>query len=211
MIDPQGDLTLRLYNNNNAENIFFEAAKDGKPIRGQIVIKMRVSRKVMSDNSLYFKKMLTKDWSEALQTVIDLESTQPGTAELWFRAYHGNGEISGVLFKPPIVAIWDVIQYAGFLQCAPISEVDFTKLQSWFAKVLEIKNPKEVGLDDIRKLLYPCYVFNHAHGFATMTRRLAYEVADHITESNPTEHRFLHLDGNAIGGSGQQPYIYITC
>jgi hypothetical protein len=45
---------------------------------------------------------------------------------------------------------------------------------------------------------------DHANGFAIMTRRLAYRMADHITEKNPTNNRKLHLDGNVVGKSGPQ-------
>jgi hypothetical protein len=56
-----------------------------------------------------------------------------------------------------------------------------------------------MGLDEMRQLLFPCHEFDHARGFAFLSRKLTYGMADHITEHNPTVHNHLHLEGNVIG------------
>ena len=52
---------------------------------------------------------------------------------------------------------------------------------------------KELDILEQRRLLFPCYYFDHAEGFARATRFLAYRVSGHIQEDNPIEHDKLHL------------------
>jgi len=203
VIDPIGDLILRMYTTTKVEGEYFNSAKNCQPTEGKILKEMKVSRKVMIDNSTFFKSMLTKNWSEKAQEVVDIEISETSdvhSAELWFRVFHGN-DLPSDLYKLPIKVVWEVIQYAGFLQGASSTQADLTKLRTWFAGLLELKDINKLSHKELRMLLYPCYVFDHAKGFAKMTKRLAYEVSDHITEENPTGHRRLHVDGNVIGSN----------
>jgi hypothetical protein len=51
----------------------------------------------------------------------------------------------------------------------------------------------------MREWLLPCYVFDQAEEFALLTKRLAYGVAAHITERNPTDYSHLRLTNHTIG------------
>lgn len=61
------------------------------------------------------------------------------------------------------------------------------------------KDYKKLTLDEMRQLHYPCREFDHAKGFAFITKSLAYRMASHITEKNPTKHHHHHLESNEIG------------
>ena len=68
-------------------------------------------------------------------------------------------------------------------------------LNSWFVKWYSAKGYHKAILDVLeqRQLLFPCYRFDHAEGFARATCFLAYHVRGHIQEVNPTDHDELHL------------------
>ncbi len=63
-------------------------------------------------------------------------------------------------------------------------------------KIEEIKQNRD---NEMRLLLYPCFIFDHAVGFALLTKNLVYNISNHLTELNPTENRSLHLDHTVIG------------
>ncbi|TVY13000.1 hypothetical protein LARI1_G008885 [Lachnellula arida] len=198
IIDPNGDLDLRLYTTKNATGHQFNSASDGKPIAGKICVQLTVSRKVMVESSSYFKAMLSNNWAESWQSVVDIECEHPVSAELWYRVFH-KSPIPNDMYDIPIDMIGNVIQYGGLVQEVRGSDVDLEELCKWFEKRLEGLDLLTITTDELEMLLYPCYAFNHAQGFATVTKRLAYEISGHITEINTTEDRSIHLDGNVIG------------
>ena len=55
------------------------------------------------------------------------------------------------------------------------------------------KDDEALDILEQRQLLFPCYHFDHAEGFARATRFLVYHVSGHIQEDNPIEHDELHL------------------
>lgn len=78
-------------------------------------------------------------------------------------------------------------------------KIDF--LHSWFARWYEKQSFDPEDSDDIleqRQLLFPCKRFNHAQGFATATRFLAYNTFGHITENNPSDFGDLRLPHRII-------------
>jgi hypothetical protein len=129
--------------------------------------------------------------------VIDIEDSKFGIAELWFRDFH-NVALPSHSYRIPIEALWEVIYYGHSLQNHAATPEDMKKLKTWFEKLMEDKVVPRLGLDEKRMLMYPCYVFDHAKAFAAVTRALAYEVSNWISELNPSRHRELHLDGNVI-------------
>ncbi|TVY87715.1 hypothetical protein LAWI1_G006799 [Lachnellula willkommii] len=198
IIDPNGDLDLRLYTTKNATGHQFDSASDGKPIAGKICVQLTVSRKVMVESSSYFKAMLSNNWAESRQNVVDIECEYPVLAELWYTVFH-KSPIPNGMYDIPIDKIGNVIQYGGLVQEVRGSDVDLEELCEWFKKRLGRLDLLTITTDEFEMLLYPCYAFNHAQGFATVTKRLAYEISGHITEINTTEDRSIHLDGNVIG------------
>ena len=74
-------------------------------------------------------------------------------------------------------------------------------LNSWYGKWYDKQgfNPKIIeDVLDQRQLLFPCWRFNHAQGFATATQFLTYCSFGHITEDNPSEFDDLHLPHRII-------------
>ncbi|RDK41618.1 hypothetical protein M752DRAFT_267116 [Aspergillus phoenicis ATCC 13157] len=49
-----------------------------------------------------------------------------------------------------------------------------------------------------KEAMYPCFVFDHASAFQEVTKRLVYKSVGHITESNPTDIRQMHLPPRII-------------
>jgi len=162
---------------------------------------LKVSRKVLIDNSEPFKAEFTgKRWEETTQGTVDMEVDTALSVEVSLRALHNN--INEEMYVVPVEEVWEVIQYCEYRR------IDVSNLRAWFDKWLEVKDIKKINIKDnaeMRKLLFPCYVFNHAKGFAFLTKTLTYQMSDHVTEINPTVYRALHLDGNVIGMSVKSP------
>lgn len=84
-------------------------------------------------------------------------------------------------------------------------------MKEWFARWYEQK--RNIDTTECRELLYPCYTFDHAKGFAAMTKQLAYDFSGHIEEQRPEgvgasqrEHR---LPNNQIIGECKcRLYLY---
>ena len=83
--------------------------------------------------------------------------------------------------------------------------VDFWQLKieflyPWFVKWYKAQryDPKKFDVLEQRQLLFPCWRFQHAHGFAAATRFLAYNCKSHIEEKNPSEYDNLHLPHRII-------------
>lgn len=69
-------------------------------------------------------------------------------------------------------------------------------LQPWFNKVYETTiNGATLDIDSARLLALPCQLFDHAVGFARVTKFLAYNHIGHIKERQPKgfKAKFLHL------------------
>ncbi|KAF8866840.1 hypothetical protein BDZ45DRAFT_768617 [Acephala macrosclerotiorum] len=195
VIDDNGDLMLNLHRilRKDDETETFVGV-DGKETRGTIIATMKVSRQVLMDNSRPFKAEFTgKRWKETDASNIDVEIDTLISVEVVLRAIHNTLNDNMYGLGVPISEVWEAIQFCDYRQ------IEVSKLNSWFAKWLERKDMKKLGHSDMKQLLFPCYTFDHAYGFAFMTRSLAYQCAEHTTEWNPTEYRHLHLDGNAVG------------
>jgi hypothetical protein len=164
----------------------------GKMMRGTIVATMKVSRQTLTDNSQSMKAEFTGGrWVETYASTVDMEVDTVESIEVVLRVLHGT--MTKILHEIPIKELWEVIQYCQYRQ------IEVSKLNDWFETWIEKKDYKKLPYSEMVQLLYPCYVFDHAPAFATMTKKLAYEVSDHVTERNPTTYRHLHLDGNVIG------------
>jgi hypothetical protein len=180
---------VRLYKTKDETEFIILA--DGKKITGRVLASYKVSRKILIENSNQFNVMLNGNFAEARQSTVDIKEGTVESLELWFRVLHGT--MSEDMYTIPIHEVWEAIevaQYRGF----PIE-----KLNAWFSNWFSRKDFTKMDIDEMRALLYPCKEFDHAHAFAKLTRHLAYNMADHITEENPTRHRDHHLDGNVIG------------
>jgi hypothetical protein len=121
---------------------------------------------------------------------VDTESALVGI-EVVLRALHKT--LLDASYAIDIEAIWEVIEWCNDRQ------IDTEKLEDWFGTWWEKRDKKALKIDHMRMLLTPAKIFDHAHAFAFLTRYLAYNMADHITEWNPTEYRSIHLTHHVIG------------
>ncbi|KAL1797251.1 hypothetical protein ACET3X_003857 [Alternaria dauci] len=86
------------------------------------------------------------------------------------------------LFEVSLVGVWDVIALWYSHHDGDIKD----HLGDWFSKWYE-RNMAKVNLTvpTAQALAYPCYIFNHAIGYARVTKYLAYEHVGHIKERPP--------------------------
>ncbi|KAI4629172.1 uncharacterized protein J4E87_003433 [Alternaria ethzedia] len=84
--------------------------------------------------------------------------------------------------KVSLVGVWHAISLWDTRQEGNIKET----LGPWFNKWYE-KNMAKVDLTvpTARALAYPCYIFDHAVGYARVTKYLAYEHVGHVKERPP--------------------------
>ncbi|KAG2412945.1 hypothetical protein HFD88_010504 [Aspergillus terreus] len=128
-----------------------------------------VDSNILIEKSSYFTSMFRGRWREA-SAPIDLEDTRPRSMEIWLRAFHGS--------------------------------LDGLPLESWFD--LQQKKDERGEYDDLddnefeKRLLYPCFKFDCAVGFQTITKQLVYDVDGHIEERNPTHVFQMHLPARVI-------------
>ncbi|OCL09932.1 hypothetical protein AOQ84DRAFT_290291 [Glonium stellatum] len=150
------------------------------------ITKFKVVKDTLTKNSKYFSKMLLSQFAEAKKDIVTLEDDSTIAMELLLRSLHGVDVDH--LYEVPLKEVWHVIAAADKYQ------INLERLRAWF-KVWYRLNGEKIELDDFnaRELAYPCYIFNHAHGFARVTKWLAYNFAGHITEHNPTVYPHLHL------------------
>ena len=171
---------------------------------GHILSTMKVSRQILVDNSSQLRRMLSGSFKEANQNVIDITEGTVASLELWFRVLHG--KMTDDMYTISNKDVWEAIEVCGY------RDFDIEKLNAWFAKWWEKKRQNLIELPEMRQLLFPCHEFDHAEGWKFVTRKLAYESSEHITEDNPTAHRHLHLEGNVIGRLCHPPVlVYQPC
>ena len=86
------------------------------------------------------------------------------------------------LFDISLVGVWHAISLWDAHQDGNIKE----KLVEWFNKWYE-KNMAKANLTVpiAQALAYPCYIFDHAVGYARVTKYLAYEHVGHVKERPP--------------------------
>jgi hypothetical protein len=86
------------------------------------------------------------------------------------------------LFDVSLVEVWHAISAWDFHMDGKIKE----NLRPWFNDWYERNMSKvELTVPTAQALAYPCYVFDHAIGYARATKYLAYEHIGHVKERPP--------------------------
>lgn len=157
-----------------------------------------VDSKILIENSSYFSSMFRGRWREN-STPIVLEDTRPRSMEIWLRAFHGS--LDGLpLESVTIEETWHLVATAD-KYCFSLEELS-TWFRQWFD--LQQKMDERGEYDDLddnefeKRLLYPCFKFDCAAGFQTITKQLVYDVDGHIEERNPTHVLQMHLPARVI-------------
>lgn len=78
-----------------------------------------------------------------------------------------------------ISTIWNALEVARKCELDPRN----VKVKQWFARWYTQKN--KFSTAECREMLYPCYIFDHAKGFAVVSKQLVYNVPGHIEERRP--------------------------
>lgn len=188
VIDEDGDLTIKVveYYDETTRSDDRESANQ-KPTVCKTEY-FQVCRHILVSNSLVFKQLLASNFAEATQSTVVLKEDAVDTMELWFRLMHKT--VKGHTYNVPLSEMWHIVA------AAEKYDLNIHDMNEWFAEWYERNSSKY--LDYPRQLLYPCYRFDHANGFAQATKSLAYNSLGHIVEFNPTEHYELHLPSRII-------------
>lgn len=191
VIDANGDIAIRLYEDYVSETFLSD---DGVTMKkGRVLVTFQVSTQVLKDHSTFFTQSFSSPWRRPGQLEFDLGEKHVAALELCLRVLHGN--LDDDSYKIKIADIWFAIQFCR-KYLLPIE-----KLNDWFAEWARRNGATFMGsfnLDELRLLLYPCFELDYAHGFANVTRRLAYEVSGGISEDNPIGDWGLHLHSRVI-------------
>ena len=197
VIDEAGDLTVRV---KEIKDKVTNVNVDNQSQQTTIITDFKVCKKVLISSSPVWKALLTLNhFAEADHDQVTLEEDHTGSMEILFRVLHGTStdETCDVVLEEmwPLVAACDKYN------------LDIKPLQSWFARWYK---KQDISRLDPKMLLYPCWIFDHAGGFAAATKLLAYNNIGHITEIMPTKHYELHLPSRIIRRFILPPLLHQT-
>lgn len=188
VIDVFGDLTIRVvqYDHRLMLN------DDQEPVISQTV-DFQVRRKILIAKSPVFKTMLTSSFAETKKDTVTLKGDKVTSMDIRFRTLHAVRIDHTQSVR--IEEMWYLVA-----ACDKYN-LNIRDLHEWFAEWYE----KMARTHPAQEVLYPLI---HAKGFAAATKALAYGSTGHITESNPTEHKELHLPSRVIRKfSRATPYL----
>jgi hypothetical protein len=113
----------------------------------------------------------------------DATSEQNGELEKQDGLFESDG-----VHDTDITRIWHIINAGDkYLLLANILRSFFER---WYAKNISMISMES---DFARQLALPCYLFDHAQGFARVTEWLAYNFGGHITEKRPQGFKWKHM------------------
>lgn len=104
------------------------------------------------------------------------------------------------LYSISILGLWHAIAYMELNQANTAKSALKPWFEKWYAASME---RVELNVDSARGLAFPTQLFDHALGFASVTKWLAYNHVGHVNERPPKGfhgHRDLHLSpGDFVG------------
>ncbi|KAI4756849.1 hypothetical protein E4T52_11196 [Aureobasidium sp. EXF-3400] len=164
------DLTLRVTE-------YTEPLKTGEDGHNKIkaIVEFKVTRQYLVDNSesAVLKKLLTT--GEFAEADDDWTSSTLGQ------------EVTDRTMKLHWEYLWDIVFSNRFFI------IEFHHLDAWFRLWYSENWTRRGGSD----LLYPCFQFNHARGFLSVTKNLVYDFA-HIEEYKNKKYPDLHVPPRVI-------------
>ncbi|KAK0625665.1 hypothetical protein DIS24_g11022 [Lasiodiplodia hormozganensis] len=205
-IAAEPDLTVRIY---EYQDVY---APPGRLPPIKCVTDYAVSRTIMRANSEPFDAMLQGGWMESRTTIVELKENDwimSLAMEIWFRAFHGV-PMTEECYKADVAVVWSLVRAGNMWKLKREGLIKW--FSDWFKECWERNKGKDLGKSMGKSMggmggrsaklaqviLYPCWAFDHAPGFAAATKWLVYHSASHITEFNPTKHRDLHLPKRII-------------
>ena len=165
---------------------------------------------VMCEYKHFKVASFSKQWASTGKDFFEIKGDNLAALEIWLRLLHGCLDTTKV--EASISTIWNLLVLAqkyGFDGHCP-------ELKDWFSAWYEGNIAKHGSIAEMtcRELLYPCYYFNHAPGFAAVTKHLAYNMRGHIEEHMPAGvdpiHKEHHMRNNRVIGKANHLCIHVT-
>lgn len=171
---------------------------DGKRIMR--VHELEVATAVMCEYKHFGVASFSKQWANTGENFFEIKGDDLAALKIWLRLLHGCLDRTKV--SASISTIWNLLvlaqKYNFDGHCQELKDW----FSAWYAE--NIAKPGSIGEDTCRELLYPCYYFNHAPGFAAVTKHLAYNMRGHIEEKMPAGvdpiHKEHHMKSNRVIG-----------
>jgi hypothetical protein len=172
--------------------------------RGRRVVcihELEVSKEMISKNKYFNRVSFSKSFADTGKDFYEVKDDDPAALEIWLRLFHGCLEKTKM--DASIANIWNLLVLA--------QKYDFDghspELRDWFFAWYEENVAKHDSIEErtCQELLYPCYYFDHAPGFAAITKHLAYNSVGHIEEHRPKGvdpiHKEHHVKNNRVIGT----------
>ncbi|KAF7957704.1 hypothetical protein EAE96_003274 [Botrytis aclada] len=189
VIEPKGDLTIRLVDHKTT----IDPVTKRESEQVSVLATYRVCRKVLTDSSTVFNTCL-KGWAkESKQATVDIEDGTVKSYELWFRTLHQN--MIDEMYDLEIEEMYEAIQICGYRQMHD----GIQKLRDWSPQWFKNQKIEKKSLNEMRSYLYLTHELDRIKEFQLITKKLAYGMADHVQEANPSQHRHLHLPSRVMG------------
>lgn len=141
----------------------------------------------------YFKALLTGPLKKMRESSVELRGDHPDAMLIWFTILEaGAWSPDEKNTNMNIDISWHVLAAGHKYGLDP-------QLVSGWSELWHIRSGRNRNdAPSHQKLLFPCYTYDHIHGFAASTRFLAYNAGGHITEVKPIEDFHLHLPPRII-------------
>lgn len=167
-----------------------EPRKDGIAGAGA---KFNLARDKVVQMSSFFRGCLAFNSSNAHNGPV-LHDDNIQALHIWFLCMHG---VAYADFDPSlkrnisIETIWHVIHAADkYLFDKQLGWAGQNFFYDWYTEHVE---KAKLDNDFASQLAFPCHFFDHAEGFAKVTKWLAYRHPGHITEKKPISFKWKHL------------------
>jgi hypothetical protein len=116
----------------------------------------------------------------------ELLEDDPAAWKIWLQVIHSS--VKKDSYEVSIVTVWNMLVIADKYQLSPKTEA----AKQWFATWYD-RWGDPVTVEQCSEALYPCHTFNHARGFATASKLLAYKNEGHVGEKRPEGGQVYHL------------------
>jgi hypothetical protein len=162
-----------------------------------------VNKGLLIKNSEYFKRSFRFNDANG-HSEIRLEGDNIAAIQIWLIYLHITSDTTDIDISPPtkqalaikktpIHIIWSLIVAADKYDFKVTLLRGFFK--QWYEATVDLADEEDPNdaCDLARQLTLPCWIFDHAEGFAEVTKWLAYNSRGHIKEKRPDGFKFEHM------------------
>ena len=133
----------------------------------------RLSRETLINASPVFRKLLTNaNFRESEQHVVELHEDPPQTLKIWLEIFHKVAPFEELVETVNFKGLWDLLATAHKYEIDPKSADSKAWFEAWWKVNVPPggKNGKRLGYVDNQALLLPCWAFDHAKGWQSVTK-----------------------------------------